>query len=267
MIKKGEKVVLALSGGKDSTVLLHLLADLRKYLPFELVSFTIDEGIKGYRSPSVKLAEKESKKLGVPHTVFSFKQESGFTLDEIVKRTKMDAPPCSYCGVIRRYLLNRGAKELAGDKLAVGHNLDDVAQTVLMNLMRNEPMRLLRFGEPLVESKDFIPRIRPLLRAPEKEIALYAISNDISVQFDECPYSKHAFRKHVREQLNETEELQPGTKFKIVNSFFEIQKMIKNGVKKEQLNLNNCINCGEHSSDKYCMYCKMVEKIKLLKPK
>ena len=221
MVKKNDRIAVALSGGKDSVVMMHLLKELQEDLPFELIAVTLDEGIKGYRSYTLEVAEREAKKLGIEHKVFSFKEKTNLTLDDIMERKKniKEKIPCSYCGVIRRTLINRAACEVEADKVAVGHNLDDIAQTVMMNLMRNEPLRLARLGDPLVEDDKLIPRIRPLLRSPEKEIAIYAITNDIEIHFQECPYARHALRAHIREQLNETEERYPGSKFKILNSF------------------------------------------------
>jgi uncharacterized protein (TIGR00269 family) len=260
MIKKGEHIAVALSGGKDSTVLMHLLHRLKEDLPFELVAVTIDEGIKGYRSNSLAVAEKEAKALGIEHKVFSFKDRTDMTLDGIMEK-KGGKLPCSYCGVIRRYLINTASREMNADKVAVGHNLDDMAQTVMMNLMRNEPMRLARLGDPIVEEEKLIARIRPLLRSPEKEIAVYAMLNNISLHFQECPYARHAFRAHVREQLNATEERYPGTKFRILNSFLAIQPMLRRGIESAP-EMKYCKTCKEPSGTEQCMFCTMLEEIK-----
>jgi len=258
-IKKNDIVVVGLSGGKDSTVLLHLLASLRKDLPFKLKALTIDEGIKNYRPKTMKVAKKEAKKLNVPLTILSFKKEAGKTLDEIFKKKK--ELPCSYCGVIRRYLLNKGSKKLKATKLAIGHNLDDVAQTVLMNVMRNEPLRLVRYNEPLIQDKKFIPRIRPLMRTPEKEIAVYAMLKGIDITHIPCPYAEFAFRQDIRRVLNELEEKYPGNKFRIANSFISMQKWMKEGLKNEKFELDYCPQCKEPSSEGKCMYCSMMEKL------
>lgn len=261
MIKKDERIAIALSGGKDSVVLMHLLAKLQKDLPFELVAVTIDEGIANYRSKTLDVAEREAKKLGLEHKVFSFKKETDLTLDDIMQKKK-ESIPCSYCGVIRRYLINKGAKAVEADKVAVGHNLDDIAQTVLMNIMRNEPMRLARLADPLVEDEKLIPRIRPLMRSPEKEIAIYSMVNGIEIHFDECPYARHAFRAHVREQLNESEERYPGTKFKIVNSLLSMHPILKKGLEDTKLEMKYCKNCKEPSGQEVCMFCSMLEDIR-----
>ena len=259
MIKKNERIAIGLSGGKDSTVLMHSLVKLRESLPFELIAITINEGIEGYRNKTLEVAKKEAEALGVEHHVFSYKKEVGLTLDEIMQRKK-DNIPCSYCGVIRRRLLNKAARELNADKLAMGHNLDDMAQTVLMNIMRNEPLRLARLDEPLLEDAKFITRIRPLMLTPEKEIAIYAITNGMEIDFQECPYARHAFRAHIREQLNETEERYAGTKFKIVNSFLAMQKLLRKGISdNEILEIKYCKNCKEPTANEMCVFCGMIE--------
>jgi len=258
MINKNDRIAVGLSGGKDSVTLLRLLHRLQKDLPFELVAITIDEGIAGYRSKTLEVAEQEAKNLGIEHKIFSYKKEVGLSLDEIMEK-KQEKIPCSYCGVIRRRLLNQAAREIHADKLAVGHNLDDMAQSVMMNIMRNEPLRLARLNEPLIQDEKFVSRIRPLLRTPEKEVAIYAILNDFPIDFQECPYARHAFRAHVREQLNETEERYPGTKFKIVNSFLAIEDALKKGMSEKPLEMKMCGQCGEPSGQSKCMFCSMME--------
>lgn len=264
LVKKGERIVVALSGGKDSVVLMHLLAGLKKNLPFELIALTIDEGISGYRAPTISVAKHEAKKLGVRHVVLSFNQETGKTLDALLRENK-SASPCSYCGVIRRHLLNRGARKLGAHKIAFGHNLDDICQTIFMNIMRNEPLRLVRFGEPLIEDGAFVPRIRPLMRAPEREIAAYAMLKGIKIDFRECPYAHSAFRQDVRRKINELEELYPGTKQRILHSFTEMHGWMKKGLEGKKFEISHCPRCGEPTSGKLavgslgeCMYCKMI---------
>ncbi|HIH22302.1 TPA: TIGR00269 family protein [Candidatus Micrarchaeota archaeon] len=264
LIKKNSTVALALSGGKDSTVLLHLLSDLQRSLPFKLVAITIDEGIANYRSKTLIVAKRECKKLRVPLRVVSFKKESGKKLDEILRADK-SLLPCSVCGVFRRHLLNKSAKEAGANLLAIGHNLDDMAQTVLMNLMRNEPLRLVRFGEPLADDEKFVPRIRPLMRAPEKEVAIYAMLKGFKVTFTECPYAHSALRQEIRNHLNELEEKYPGTKIRIFNSFVTMdgwmRKGIGNGFAGQKFKRSHCKTCGEPSSAEECAYCGIISKL------
>jgi len=247
MLKKGDRVVVGVSGGKDSCVLLHSLVELN--MPVELIAVTIDEGIKGYREKTLKTAKKECEKLGIEHKIYSFKDAAGKTMDQIIKEKK--EIPCSYCGVIRRYMLNKAAKDLGANKLAIGHNLDDIGQTLLMNIMRNEPLRI---GRGSVDNNEFVKRIRPLMKTPEKEVAIYAMLKKIELDRKDCPYAHFAFRSHVRKLLNETEEKYPGTKFKVANSYFEMEKTIgKNCTGK----IEKCNECGQPCSENICMFCKM----------
>jgi len=257
MLRKNDRVVVGLSGGKDSTVLLHSLAQLKKDLPFELIALTIDEGIKGYRARTLAIAKKECETLGIEQVILGFKKETGKSLDEAMAEEPSEKLPCTHCGVLRRYLLNKGARELKATKLALGHNLDDIAQTVFMNIMRNEPSRLARMNDPILKSARFVPRIRPLMLTPEKENAVYAMLKGIEIEHVECPYARFAFRSHVRRMLNESEERYPGTKFKVVNAFLEIEGALRKKYSKGA-KMIFCSSCGEPSSQKICMYCKRV---------
>lgn len=259
LIRKGDRIAVGLSGGKDSCALLHSLSLLRKDLPFEMVAITINEGIAGYREKTLKIAKRECEGLGIEHVVLDFKDEAGEDLDGIVEKHK-DELPCSHCGVLRRYLLNKGAREIGADKLATGHNLDDAAQTVMMNIMRNEPSRLARYLEPFVESDRFVRRIRPFLRTPEREIALYCMVKGIELESMDCPYAPFAFRGHVRRMLNESEQRYPGTKFKILNSLLEMEDALRAKYKGSEV--LTCVNCGDPSADSECMFCKKIKSYK-----
>jgi uncharacterized protein (TIGR00269 family) len=217
MLKKGEKVAVGLSGGKDSCVVLHMLHKIRQSLPFGLMAITIDAGIPGEYANTIEVAREECRKLGVEHHVVSMKEEFGKSLPDLASGS---GKACSYCGVARRYLLNKYARKLGASRLAIGHNADDVAQTVLMNFMRNEPGRLARFA-PLTKSGEgeFVPRIKPLFTTPERDVAAYALMKGMPIGFEECPYARGAFRQDVREMLNAMEEKYPSTKLRIVRAF------------------------------------------------
>ncbi|WP_457753358.1 TIGR00269 family protein [Thermococcus sp.] len=260
MIKRGERIVVGVSGGKDSVVLLHLLAKLRKRFPFEIVAITIDEGIEGYRPPSVEIAKKNAELLGIEHHVYSFKEYIGFTLDETVQimgsfERGERVGACSYCGVWRRWLLNYAAQDVGADKLAIGLNLDDEAQVFLMNIMRGDIARLGRTG-PYYEviHKDLVPRIKPLREVPEKEIVLYAVLNNIEVDFSECPYAVEAFRAEIRDWLNEMEEKHPGTKYQILRSYDKLFPILARHYAKREL--NRCKICGQPTTGEICKACQ-----------
>jgi len=140
MLNPHDKIIVALSGGKDSITLLYNLKKNQEklYRSNPLIALTIDEGIKGYRDKSVKFAIDFCKNFGIEHEIISFKDKIGKTLDEIInikKKSENSKYACNYCATIRRRLLNDGAKELGGTVLATGHNLTDIAETYLMNIL------------------------------------------------------------------------------------------------------------------------------------
>lgn len=265
MLARGDRVALGLSGGKDSTVMLHILHKISKSLPIKLIGISIDEGIRGYRATRIEIARKECRKCKIPIKVFSFKKLYGKTLDALLSAKGTDRS-CSLCGVMRRHAINKAARMLNADKLAIGHNSDDIAQTVIMNLMRNEPERMARFGpnSGALDDPLFVKRIKPLFLTPERDIAAYAMIREMNVAYGECPYAKNAFRQHVRKILNETEEKYPATKLRIVRAYLSQQPILLEGLKskleKEGRNIGRCVSCGEPASGKgtRCSMCSML---------
>ena len=256
-IAKNDKIAVALSGGKDSTVTLFVLNKIfSERADITLKAITVDEGIKGYRKNTIKLAKSFTEKIDIEHTVVSFEESYGVTLDEIVKQ-KQDQKPCTFCGVLRRALLNNKAMELNCTKLATGHNLDDEAQTVLMNYLRGDIERLVR----RVNVKEgFVPRIKPLIDIPEKEVALYAMINNLCLDDSECPYAKFALRQEIRDMINDYEINHPGSKYALMRGFEKISNSIKVG----SYDLLGCEICGAPSGDRLCKSCNLLKQIKLV---
>ncbi len=262
LVVSGDKVAIALSGGKDSTVLLHVFHELFGKRPdIKLVAITIDEGIRGYRPRSLPVARKNCKKLGVPHYVVSFQKEFSTTLDKIVSR-KTDKSPCTFCGVLRRYLLNQTAKKLGCTKLATGHNLDDEAQVILMNLFRGDEQKIARLGAKVgIKSfKGFVQRIKPMRVVPEKETALFAMLAGIEADYHVCPYAHLAYREDVRSLLDSIEQKYPGTKFTLLSSMDKIISELKKSSSSRSPSV--CKGCGELTSGELCQACAYLGGIK-----
>lgn len=264
LINRGEKVLIAVSGGKDSLVLLHILSKIRTKLDLKLLALTIDEGIGGYRNRGIELTKAEAKKLGIEHKAVSFKDAYGLTLEEIVKlasERQVELHPCSFCGILRRRLINEVAlKEKAG-KVATAHNLDDEAQTVLINLLRGDLPKVIRLGvKPPLQHEKLVPRVKPMRYVPEKEVAVYAMLKDIEMYEIECPYIRLALRDEVRSFLNNMEERHPGTKYSIVRSTDKlVEKMQASLLGKISLKL--CRKCGMPSTRELCRLCEIFEQL------
>ena len=262
MIENGDRIAVAASGGKDSANVLFLLNKIFKNNPkIKLFAITLDEGIKGYRDKSVKKSEIFCKKIGIKQYIFTFKREFGFIVDELSK--KMKSGYCGSCGLLRRYLLNKKARELKMTKLATGHNLDDECQSILMNVLKGDLLRLVRGGPiPMITRyKKFVPRIKPLIMIPENESELYARINNIPFHPKRCSYAvDNPLRGQTREFLNNLEGTSPGIKYSLYESAIKIMAFIKTKFKSGKIGL--CKECGEPSSQETCKVCELLESIK-----
>ncbi|KAJ7290831.1 hypothetical protein O6H91_Y297900 [Diphasiastrum complanatum] len=174
LFKEGERVAIAASGGKDSTVLAHVLTELNKRHSYGLDLFllSIDEGITGYRDDSLETVKRNEVQYGIPLKIVSYKDLYGWSMDEIVGEIGLKNN-CTFCGVFRRQALDRGAAMMKAQKLATGHNADDMAETVLLNLLRGDIARLSRCTAIVTGEDGALPRCKPFKYAYEKEIVIY----------------------------------------------------------------------------------------------
>ena len=261
LLGKEENLGVALSGGKDSLTVLHLLIRLSQQNPkIKINAIAIDEGIKGYRDKTLEKAKEFCNQNNIKLNIFSYKEEFGLTLDEMLEI--LDIKPCSICGIFRRYLLNKKSKELKLTKLATGHNLDDECQSILMNQLKNSIEASARLGPKvgLIHDDKFVQRIKPLYLCTEKEVTTYAFVNGLLDEFNECPNVPQSFRAQVRDMLNSMEQKFPGTKYSIVNSFLQILPLLKQQFKGEALKV--CLKCNEPSANDVCNTCVYLEKLK-----
>jgi len=265
MFEPDDRIAVAVSGGKDSVSLLHIMAKIEKEFPRSTLNAVIvDEGIKGYRDEAMKIAIKNCEELGVDYVTVSFKELYGYTLDEIVRMTR-DAKltPCSYCGVLRRRAINTGAKMAEADKIATAHNLDDEVQTALLNIIHGDPLRILRVKPVLTPVQPgLIQRVKPLCEVPEREVALYAYVKRIEFQSVPCPYAGAALRNDVRNILNRLEEKHPGMKYTIYRSIEKIRKLLEETELKTEL--KSCEICGEPTVGRVCQTCRIIQELKLI---
>lgn len=264
MLEPNDRIAIALSGGKDSMALLHVMHKIEhKFSQAELIAITVDEGIQGYRDESIEIAKEGCKKLKIEHIITSFKELYGYTLDELVeKKHKKDVEPCSICGVLRRKALNLSAKKIHADKLITAHNLDDEIQTQLINLIHGDVMRIARV-EPLLKGTKFVPRAKPFCEIPENEVAFYAFLRQIKIQSIGCPYAQTSLRNDVRNALNRLEVKHPGIKYSVFRAFEKIRPILKNSV--EEIELKECKKCGEPSPFDICISCQLLSRSGIVK--
>lgn len=266
LVKPKEHIAVGLSGGKDSAVTLYLLNKIFSKSN-RITAIMVDEGIPKYRDRALKVAKENCGVLGVDYELRSFKEEFGLTMASAMKKiskNKKMGTSCSYCGVLRRSLLNKTAKEIKADKVATGHNLDDETQSIVMNFFDNDLRRLARLGAVagILGFKQFVPRIKPLYETPETEVTSYA--NFLGIKYfrkeESCPFRWQAKRNAYRSMLDKMEEKFPGTKYSILRSFIGIKPKIKEFAGKSG-KMGKCEICGGPSSGRICQTCKQIKKL------
>ncbi len=260
MLAHDDHIAVAVSGGKDSLVLLHLLVELEKRFPrSKITAVSVDEGIEGYRDEALELARKACENLGVPHFVVSYRNLFGITTDEIVKM-QLGQTPCSYCGVFRRKAINKAALMVGATKIAIAHNLDDEVQTVLLNMLHGDPMRIVRSGPVLRDPRRrFLTRIKPLCDILEREVVLYAYLSGFEFQSIACPHGSEALRNDVRNFMNQMEQKHPGTKFTLQRTAERLRNSLADTAPPSEL--NECEKCGDPTPHRLCEACLMLEAI------
>ncbi|MHC3438772.1 tRNA 2-thiolation protein NcsA [Natrialbaceae archaeon A-gly3] len=264
-----ETWVIGLSGGKDSVVLTQILHDTFAEDPrIELVGLTIHEGIEGYRDRSLEACIDLTEDLEIRHEVASYEEEFGVRMDDVVEDDPENMAACAYCGVFRRDLLSKYAEEFEADLLLTGHNLDDEAQSALMNFLEGDVDQMAKHFDaslgPLSERGDgeeFVPRAKPLRDVPEKEVALYAHIEELPAHITECPHSSEAYRGEIQQLLYDLEENHPGTRHSILSGYEELAGMVAERYRGEEegVDLRECVECGATTTRERCRKCSLLD--------
>ncbi|MCK5624849.1 TIGR00269 family protein [Candidatus Pacearchaeota archaeon] len=255
-LNKKEKIIVALSGGKDSTVTAYLL----KKLGYNIEGFHINLRIGKYSEDCLEAIEKLCKDLKIKLHVYDMKNEMGSGMCYL--RTSIQSSPgkgrlknCAICGVIKKWILNREVRKLKADKIATGHNLDDEAQTFLMNIFKGSPKLSVNSGPITLNMHDekFIPRIKPLFYVAENDIREYSKKNKLPVNYGACPCALDSYRIQVRKFLD---TLSKKDKENIVKNF---DKLLKKISKSKDDKITYCEMCGEPSRNNICKKCELMK--------
>ncbi|KAH8772189.1 hypothetical protein BGZ57DRAFT_895992 [Hyaloscypha finlandica] len=228
----GDRIAIGASGGKDSTVLASVLKILNERYNYglELVLLSIDEGIKGYRDDSLETVKRNAVQYDMPLKIVGYDELYGWTMDQVVEAIGKKGN-CTYCGVFRRQALDRGAKMLGIKHVVTGHNADDVAETILMNLLRGDLPRLARSTSIVTgDESSEVRRSKPLKYAYEKEIVLYAHHKKLDYFSTECLYSPEAFRGSARSLIKNLERVRPSAILDVVRSGEDMAKLVPEAV-------------------------------------
>lgn len=270
LLEPGDTVLLAVSGGKDSFVLLDTMPEIHP--PSKLVALSIIEGIPGYNKPQDILKMREyARDRGVELIITSIKEHVGEDLHGIVKRSRgrgLAISACTYCGGLRRRLINTYARQLGVTKTATAHNLDDEVQTMLMNILRGDPARIIRQHPRAPRLSDrFVQRIKPLRYVYEWEAAMYSYLRGFKFQETECMFinEQPTFRARIRHWLFHLERYRPGTMLRMLQALDEMsQHLVEEASGLPPL--PTCKACGEPTSygRELCKLCELLQSVGLV---
>jgi len=257
LFERDERLLLALSGGKDSMGLWHILSELN----YNVDGLHIDMGFGELSVKTKEKIEELSKILNKKLYIINLKEEIGYDLKELSKFTKR--VPCSLCGLVKRYFMNEIALKENYSAIITGHNLDDEATTLLKNVLRWEFAYLGR-QTPLLEKMDgFVKKVKPYIFCYEKETLLYAIISKIPYSKDSCPYSLNSKNKNLKMAFHILEHTSPGIKLNFMKLFLKNRDFFVPFREKELKDLvKRCIYCGYPTDREICALCTILERSK-----
>jgi len=255
MFTKADRVLVAVSGGKDSLTLL----DVLHTLGYHVAALYVDLGIGDYSKRSKAKVEAFTSARGLVLHVHELKEDEGAGINDLANL--ISRPACSACGTIKRHHFNRVAVEYGYSVLATGHNLDDEASRLLGNVLRWQTEYLDKQGPVLPASVEgFAKKVKPLYRLAEREIAAYAVVNKLDYIVEECPNAVGAKMLLYKDVLNRLEAESPGTKQAFYWGFLAKQEAEggRTMAESDQAMLRPCVACGQPTTAETCNYCKMM---------
>jgi uncharacterized protein (TIGR00269 family) len=255
MIAAGERVLVAVSGGKDSLALWDVLLDLG----YEADGLYLGLGIGDYSDESATFARAYAARRGVRLVEVDLRADYGYDIPTGARAAKR--APCSACGLSKRHLFDKAALDGGYDVVATGHNLDDEAAVLFGNVLRWQTEYLGR-QLPVLPARDGFPRkVKPLVRLGERETAAYCVLTGIDYIVEECPMAVGNRHLGYKEALNAVEVMSPGTKHDFYFGFLaRASARFTPEAAAEQATLAPCTSCGAPTTGGVCAFCKLVER-------
>lgn len=254
MFTREDRVLVAVSGGKDSLALW----DVLQRMGYQACGLYLDLGIEGYSALSRERVEAFARERELELKVVDFQRELGAGVDRLCRRVRRTA--CSLCGLSKRHFFNRVAYQEGFDVVATGHNLDDEAATLLGNVLHWQTGYLAR-QSPVLERTHprLVKKVKPLFRLTERETAAYVVLRGIDYVMDECPLAKGARSLVYKGIINQLESESPGTKHQFLFGFLDKGRRAFSTAG-DVVDLQECQVCGQPTTIPVCAFCRMMEK-------
>jgi uncharacterized protein (TIGR00269 family) len=254
MLRPGERVLVAVSGGKDSLAVWDVLVELG----YAADGLYIGLGIGDYSDDSYDYARSFADRRGLRLRTIDLRGEHGFDVPTAARATRR--VPCSACGLSKRHLFDAAAREGGYDVVATGHNLDDEAAVLLGNTLRWDVDYLSRQLPVLAAGAGFPRKIKPLVRLTERETAAWCIVRGIDYQVEECPMAAGNRHLGYKSTLNDLEARSPGSKASFYLSFLEnMAPLLTDHKRAEMATLAACSSCGAPTTGETCAFCRLVD--------
>jgi uncharacterized protein (TIGR00269 family) len=255
MFETHERVLVAVSGGKDSLGLWDLLLDLG----YHADGLYLGLGIGEYSDESGEYVRAFARERGAHLVEIDLPDDHGFDIPTAARVTRR--VPCSACGLSKRHLFNSAARDGGYDVVATGHNLDDEAAVLFGNVLRWDADYLGRQLPVLPAADGFVKKVKPLVKLGERELAAYCILRGIDYQVEECPNAVGNKHLGYKEALNAIEDQSPGTKAAFYGGFLaRASQLFTPEAEIEREDLRPCSSCGAPTVGDLCAFCKLVER-------
>ena len=255
MIAPGERVLVAVSGGKDSLALWDLLHRLGHHAE----GLYLGLGIGDYSDDSGVYARNFATARGLVLHEVDLRRDYGYDVPRAAAATRR--VPCSACGLSKRHLFDEVARQGNFDVVATGHNLDDEAAVLFGNVLRWQTEYLARQMPVLPAGNGFPRKVKPLVRLSEREMAAYCIVTGIDYQVEECPMAAGNSHLGYKEALNTIEDRSPGTKHDFYFGFLDrAAEAFRQGLEQDATMLGRCRDCGAPTPSDRCAFCRLVER-------
>ena len=261
MLSKDDRILVAVSGGKDSLAVWDILIDLG----YQADGLYIGLGIGDYSDVSGEYARAFATERGLTLVEVSLRDDYGYDVPTATRATKR--VPCSACGLSKRHLFDKAALDGNYSVLVTGHNLDDEAAVLYGNTLRWELSYLARQLPTLPARNGFPKKVKPLVRLSEREMAAWCVIRGIDYLVDECPMAAGNRHLGYKAALNAIEEKSPGTKTAFYLNFVEkVAPLLSAHALPDDVELSECSNCGAPTTGDICAFCHLVSKASAHEP-